>query len=731
MNKKKRSMMKFMLSSCWSDGAYLFSGDFTTSLAYKGKGVATFTRASAKVFTDHEGNLIRTPTSNEATFTGARRVRNLLADNTSEDFSVASWTKVGTATVTGTNVINFPTVNDLVSTASTTYFGANQTAVWSVVLSGSGSISLQIYHANGGGTTVKQVSLTSTPTRYALSKTYASTVPTSGTYVYIVRIAGDTATQVTATNAQLEEVTAQTIQTPGEYVSTHTAYDGQTVKGVRYFDYANGNTVDANGVVTEVQGAALTTLKGFAYDPATTNKHTGYNMLGPDLVSSTELITVEADRTFASDTGWWTKGAGWSIGGGVATWTHGSGSAALSRAGLVSPGRRYRINYDVISNTTTASALILLAVGSPVISSTVGTGKTADFTPNDTFFFLYMSGGSGGAISFDNVSIKEIQGANSSGTGVSGLGVGARAFYASSWQQGITGLTAGGATDGYAEVVSDTAKVTSGKLLRLIPSGKVIKLVAGAAGANTFDFSGVLSAATHTVSAYIRGNAVTDTVQLGGSVTGVEVTPQALTTEYQVISAKFTAQATDVMRIQVPAGQTVYVCLQQAEALEVPTLPVLVEGATASRSRDALTWPVADGVNFRQREGTLSADVTWGFASTVVAGLNLISINGSSGLLLYTGVLGGNYRLISLDSTNTPIRVISPFTQGDTQLSKVSWSTAKNALNVYGAGGWATKTAYDGSYPMGTVFAVGTSSAYPLSISNIRVLGTADPAGVQ
>ena len=85
----------------------------------------------------------------------------------------------------------------------------------------------------------------------------------------VPKVAGSTSLTVTVTGTltelQVEAVSDQSNQNPSEYVSNKLGEDhgcGKNVDGVKYFDYKNGNTVDANGVVTEAKGSAI---PGIAY----------------------------------------------------------------------------------------------------------------------------------------------------------------------------------------------------------------------------------------------------------------------------------------------------------------------------------------------------------------------------------------------------------------------------------------------------------------------------------
>lgn len=61
-----------------------------------------------------------------------------------------------------------------------------------------------------------------------------------------------------------------------------------------------------------------------------------------------ELIPLAVDREFTSETGYWSKGAGWSIGSGVASITVSAGTNVISRS-LGTTGKLFQITYTVAS----------------------------------------------------------------------------------------------------------------------------------------------------------------------------------------------------------------------------------------------------------------------------------------------------------------------------------------------------------------------------------------------
>jgi hypothetical protein len=265
---------------------FVFSANNQNSVdVNRGTGPNTYTCPTARYIPDFEGKLQKVAIDSPS-FPGLRAVTNLLTY--SEDFSYAAWVPNGTCTVTGTNIVNLTAVND--GTRHTTVaVAAGSIARQTAKMSGTGTVSL--HHYDGISSAVEQVTLTSTPKVYSLSRTCASTFSSA----WISRLAGDTATQVTIDWCQLEDVTNQTNQNPGEYIST-------TTKAItKWFDYANGNTVDGNGVVTEARGASVLPnawYKGLLSEPAGSNLFLNTDALGTQTVTVTaQAYTVSFQGT--------------------------------------------------------------------------------------------------------------------------------------------------------------------------------------------------------------------------------------------------------------------------------------------------------------------------------------------------------------------------------------------------------------------------------------------------
>jgi len=119
-----------------------------------------------------------------------------------------------------------------------------------------------------------------------------------------------------------------------------------------------------------------------------------------------ELITLAADREFSSDTGYWTKGAGWTISGGVANANITTGQLTAN-LGLAA-SKTYQITVTV---TRTSGTLRVNPGGfTPVDFTTSGThtfraNTGASGTP--TLFFLAVTSFVG---TIDNISVKLLDG---------------------------------------------------------------------------------------------------------------------------------------------------------------------------------------------------------------------------------------------------------------------------------------------------------------------------------
>jgi len=278
----------YLAASGLDEGGPSFHTPLTHTLnSIIGYGPATLTRSTTATVEDFEGRLIEVK-ANEARFAWARRVENLL--QYSEDFSNGKWLKsnvtvssdaidspIGSQTA---DKVSLTAVRGMLRQISTTVPDGKK-FIGSVYLK-AGSLTkarIGILGSSGGlGFVYKDITLTTTWQRFAITGDFTGL--TGGDYVRLRIYPGeydvDSSGYIYVWGAQIEDVTGQTNQNPSEYVSTNVLsapYHGAGVDGVKYFPYENGNTVDANGVVTEAQGPAIssTTLKGIHREGQRTN----------------------------------------------------------------------------------------------------------------------------------------------------------------------------------------------------------------------------------------------------------------------------------------------------------------------------------------------------------------------------------------------------------------------------------------------------------------------------
>ena len=286
-------------------------------------GSVTYTRATPATVIDHEW-VIRNCISGEVRFTGARRVRNLFSY--SQDLTNAAWTVASITRSLHTETINGIPTYSLLDNATTAihrtyqaqtfvsgntyivsyYIKQNTLAYAQIYISGvsndyanfdlssgivsagtagAGSISslgngwyrcsLKFTATSGGSNAVNLITITSGTS--ARAQSYLGT----GVWYY-------------ASAAQLEDVTGQSIQTVGEYVSTNvlsSPFHGAMVDWVKCFD-------------TTLTGATIspTTLKGVNIEWASTNLLTQSNTFS-SWTKNFAWMTVTANQ------GTWLDGA--------------------------------------------------------------------------------------------------------------------------------------------------------------------------------------------------------------------------------------------------------------------------------------------------------------------------------------------------------------------------------------------------------------------------------------
>lgn len=303
MFKKKKLMSKMYGQGhheSINDGLAFYAPLKTSVVPIRGTGSATFTRATTATVVDFEG-LVKPVLSGEVRFQGARRVRNLVATQSTTPGDTGWTVRAGTTVTTGETDPVGGTDAALVTVASGDGYIYQ-------VLSFSGARTVSVWLKSGTCSTVylqlaTNVALTITPEwrRYSFTATgtgsdfgFQTAAGTGTYYVY---------------GYQCEDVTGQANQNPSEYVSVgvlSAPYHGAGVDGVKYFDYENGNTVASN-VVTEATGPAIPTDGlGIARLPTTSN--TAHNYFSTPDSATLDAITGSFDVDVLVSPADWTPG---------------------------------------------------------------------------------------------------------------------------------------------------------------------------------------------------------------------------------------------------------------------------------------------------------------------------------------------------------------------------------------------------------------------------------------
>ncbi len=261
-----------------------FSLDLQNSIVpeyARGSATPTFTRATTAPVTDWEG-IVRTALSGEARFRGARRVHNdITHPETPADASwgvdnggtgsIAVKTPAYAAAPDGTQTAVRVQWNRGAGTTASDYSRAtvagdpfpeySGTAIhsfWAKSTSG-GSVVVAVQYTTAYAN-VQTITINGTWRRYATSAFAVPPTYTLGFGWGAWGANGDQTGDILVWHPQVENITGQSNQAPGEYVSRNvlaSPWHGAGVDGIKYFKTLNGNTVSSN-VVTEATGALIT-----------------------------------------------------------------------------------------------------------------------------------------------------------------------------------------------------------------------------------------------------------------------------------------------------------------------------------------------------------------------------------------------------------------------------------------------------------------------------------------
>jgi len=289
-----------------------------------GVGSVTNTRATIATFGNEE-SVIKSAISGQSTHPGCRVVKNNLLVKT-EDFTNGIWLKdVGGTGVAPVVTQNYGSITapdgtftacrlQLDRSAGGTFSRVQQTALSSAFTgkrvrsiyarTTDGSAQSVCFRAGVASTNIQPlINVTGTWQRFSVTSDYVAAVATFEIMSFTTA-GGTQAVDILVWHPQEEDVTGQSNQNPGEYVSVgvlSAPYHGMNVDGVKGFATQNGNTVASN-VVTEATGAAISasTLLGYRSEEARTNLVLRSQELG-NAAWTQQNITISSDADVAPD----------------------------------------------------------------------------------------------------------------------------------------------------------------------------------------------------------------------------------------------------------------------------------------------------------------------------------------------------------------------------------------------------------------------------------------------
>ena len=422
-----------------------------------GRGALTYARASKQIVGDARGNL-RTLQADEMPQEGMEFIsENLL--KYSEDLSQSAWVKNGTASVTGTDTINFPAVNDSVHQTITAPLGARMSCA--IDLSGEGTTTFMVYSSKNGILGTLPITLTAQPARYVLSTVAVSyNEPISFILKRNDGATPQTATQITAAKAQVN-IGAKLLP----YVKT------TSVPRTLFSEF--GSTQDCPG------------LFGVTINKDTKNKGEWWSLIPDDAVQG----NVCTNGTFATDlSGWATYGSRaasreWSsVNGGSMRIVRQLATGHEGALWNCTAGKKYRVAFKIMRPTgSDATASLTNNADQQAITPAAydtWENKSFDVFPNSSGQMAFFNSASAVGADFyiDDVTIQEIK-----------YAVGTKTLYAGSWKNNLTGRSfATGDTMATAEIIDDTAQLTADNLITLQPNGKAVEYATGAAAATLY-----------------------------------------------------------------------------------------------------------------------------------------------------------------------------------------------------------------------------------------------------
>ena len=436
---------------------------------------------------------------------------------------------------------------------------------------------------------------------------------------------------------------------------------------------------------------------------------------GPELVTNGD---------FATDSDW-SKGTGWTIAGGVASFSGGTG-ADLTQTGLnVEANKAYQISFDMTQISGGGFRVVVDTSGSFVSQYFTTTAQhTVVFAVGATSTRLRLSTLGGANLSIDNISVKEVTYNSSAADATLQLTYHPNDFprieYAlDGTAKGLLVEEARTNLVTYSEqldqwggnivepnlIVSPDRQTTADKLLSSTGSGfqRITINVSGLSSGSAYTMSCFMKSGEYTKGglSFYDGTAFAGRVLFNLDDGTVESEVDGTASIKSVGNGWYLCSVTGTLNASVATafisvnslysytgnGGGIYVWGAQFEAGSFPTSYIKTEGATATRSADVASIPVAD-FGYNQSEGTVVVEAST--VSTAQTNHTDLRIKDGSAFPLVSsgsrvgGSSEGTYSLYS-PLTTILVNVSSVLTEGSTYKSAYRLADNDVALSVNGS----------------------------------------------
>lgn len=437
-----------------------------------------------------------------------------------------------------------------------------------------------------------------------------------------------------------------------------------------------------------------------------------------------ELITAAADREFSSDTGFWTKGANTQITGGAVSIINGvTDNDGIWKNGLVTAGKRYRVEYS-ITEITVGSVYVYSGSTGEISPPRTQVGTYIEELLSTGGFLQFLAASSGTTATIDNISVKEViptwlltdsEGAQlftsqtldgftdySVDPDYKGMMVMPARTNKSTCRKANPTDTSNVSTLGdpaaVLSTVSDTTAIASANLDNVCTSGTVYQLDNSAGVANAYAWIGGEAGATgnHAISVYAR--MVTGTGLLDDD-SGMNLYTFTNTGYERKEIIRNIAPSTRQMLVGVQAGAVIRFILMQFESDF--TTPVIVDPdndtlTTVTRSATVPAFNSADRLRANDWAAT-GIVIPWAAGQDFASYLNSLVVSGVNELQAYvdTNFVRFNKRI---SGGNTTVSSAYTHTKGTPfQYMIYQHSTHGMGLKVreYTGGAWQAWSDWD------------------------------------